>query len=354
MYPFSAVSAIERVQQLAPPSLLEELPELTQRFTRQLEAVQTNSAFLRGFMESLGYLRKDFDTSSIGKASEQLCNPQYDIWVHGLLTQLRREWSDEAAAEREASMGKTIEALERHLPAVAGAPPPKVVVPGAGLCRHVWELSLRGYSVLGVERAIMFLDVFRYLHATLLPAECSVAICPHAHEFSGPTNVSDAAHLSRRYQVPGLKAIEAHKERGVEACEAAGKAPPPPFTVLAGSFADVAADTRQAGSCDACITCFYLDASGDILGSFSAISTLLRPGGIWVNLGPLEYDGAEGEHSRDGPQLRLCADELFLLIQRRGFELLEQAMEPAVAYTTDELSMYCPSFRCCSFVARKL
>ena len=71
---------------------------------------------------------------------------------------------------------------------------------------------------------------------------------------------------------------------------------------------------------------------------------------MWVCSGPLEYDGTGGMH---GASLRLCGDELLLLVRRSGFEILEEA-DRECDYTSDELSMLRMRFAALFFVARKV
>ena len=72
---------------------------------------------------------------------------------------------------------------------------------------------------------------------------------------------------------------------------------------------------------------------------------------MWINCGPLEYDGTSGGHSSQ--QTRLCGDELLLIIERAGFELLETRMIRC-NYTSDAASMLQAAFQSIYFVARKL
>jgi len=101
------------------------------------------------------------------------------------------------------------------------------------------------------------------------------------------------------------------------------------------------------------LTCFFIDACGDVVGAIESVHAQLRPGGVWVNCGPLEYEGTAGGHTFLGPTLRLCADEVLLLLSRRGFEVLESDVNQACPYTLDTRSMLQHSFGCLYFVARK-
>lgn len=43
------------------------------------------------------------------------------------------------------------------------------------------------------------------------------------------------------------------------------------------------------GQWDAVLTCFFIDTAQNIVTYIETIATLLREGGVWINLGPLLY-----------------------------------------------------------------
>ena len=339
-YPKSAHARLHCLRRAVPPALLETLPELSERFDAQHRAVETNHLFIRKMLQKLVGIPETFDLK------RWKADPEEDNWVIGALTALMREWSDEGALERDQSMGTSLAALERFLPlpdASSDSPRPRVAVPGAGLGRQAWELGLRGFQSVGVENTIMMLTVSNFMTALLeaCPSD-RLPICPHVHELYGPTNVYDSSDVSQQYLVPGDEALGK--------AEAARKKPKGgSFKMHCANFHTLAA--QQAGSFDGVLTCFYVDASGDVVEAVEDTWIALKPGGIWANCGPLEYDGTSGGHSSDS--VRLCGDELLLYIQRKGFELLETGRQTCL-YTHDAHSIFQPRFEAITFVAHKL
>ena len=63
------------------------------------------------------------------------------------------------------------------------------------------------------------------------------------------------------------------------------------FSMVAGEFVEVY--SKQVGTWDCIVTCFFLDTAHNILEYIECIAQLLRPGGLWVNMGPLLYHYAE-------------------------------------------------------------
>ena len=335
-YPRSAQARIKYLRQRVPSEIYKVLPELEARFDAQVAAVEINEAFVRALVAEAASIPKDYELPEPWEAS-----PREDGWVLGAFHALKREWADEGSRERAQSIGAMLEALEHFVPRPEDdAPKPRILVPGAGLFRQAWECSVRGYVAVGVEQTIMMCAVARFM-LTLLTEDRQLPMCPHVHEFHGPTNVYSASHLSRAVHVPGEEALAlARADRAA---------------VSRGSMRVVCerleAHVRKSlGSYDVALTCFYLDASGDVVGAIEDVAAALRPGGIWISCGPLEYDGTSGGHTTGA--LRLCADEVLLYIQRRGFELLEVRRQTCL-YTYDEQSLFGPTFESLFFVARK-
>jgi len=63
------------------------------------------------------------------------------------------------------------------------------------------------------------------------------------------------------------------------------------------------------------VTLFFIDTSPNILSALSQIHSLLKPGGIWINLGPLLWT------SGGGTTMELSLEEVLRLIEMTGFRL---------------------------------
>ena len=80
-----------------------------------------------------------------------------------------------------------------------------------------------------------------------------------------------------------------------------------------GDFTKVFANKK--GHFDIIVTFFFIDTAQNLMTYLETIHALLRPGGIWVNLGPLLYGTA--------PYLQFSLDEVMLLSESLGFEFLD-------------------------------
>jgi len=66
-------------------------------------------------------------------------------------------------------------------------------------------------------------------------------------------------------------------------------------------------------------TCFFIDCAHNVVEFVETIHKILKPGGIWINLGPLLYHFADmrGENSIE-PSYDVLKD----IIKKFGFEYL--------------------------------
>ena len=142
----------------------------------------------------------------------------------------------------------------------------------------------------------------------------------------------------------------------------------PDFSMAAGEFLDVYRDQREAW--DAVAACFFVDTAPVALEYVAAIWRLLKPGGAWVNLGPLLYhwvptSGADlegGLDARGRPTagaddrylraLEFSWDELRHAILAQGFELVREEWRHCT-YTANVRSMMRTDYDCIFFTARK-
>lgn len=68
---------------------------------------------------------------------------------------------------------------------------------------------------------------------------------------------------------------------------------------------------------DVIVTCFFLDCANNIIEFAETIKNALKPGGRWINLGPLLYHFAD----MDEQSLELSYDELKHVILSLGFAI---------------------------------
>lgn len=62
-----------------------------------------------------------------------------------------------------------------------------------------------------------------------------------------------------------------------------------PFSVQYGDFIRMYSGAESRGRFDAVVTCFFVDTAVELFDYLAVIRRVLRPGGLWINSGPLHY-----------------------------------------------------------------
>jgi carnosine N-methyltransferase len=71
---------------------------------------------------------------------------------------------------------------------------------------------------------------------------------------------------------------------------------------------------QEEGKFDAVVSLFFIDTARNLVDYLETIYKLIKPGGYWVNLGPLLYGTA--------PLVELSLDEVLIVSEKLGFELM--------------------------------
>lgn len=292
-------------------------------------------------------------------------NPNDQEKAHSTVKQLYRDWSAEGAAEREACYTPVLQALDQefqHIP-LAQRGQVKVLVPGAGLGRSVFEINRAGYCVEGNEISYHQLIVSNYMLNFTTQAR-QFELYPWIHGFSN--------HLTRNDQLQMVRIPDVHP--ATELQEAATKSETHPFERMSMSSADFCVaykDDDARESFHAVTTIFFIDTAPNVLKYVEAVHHCLKKGGIWINLGPLKWhfennapsetetktanrrsDGDDGIGEPGG--VELTEDEIIKLLEVMGFTVEKHVtMQISTGYISNPKSMwqsvYHPSF----WVARK-
>ena len=106
-----------------------------------------------------------------------------------------------------------------------------------------------------------------------------------------------------------------------------------------------------ASSYDAVATCFFIDCSNNILACLQTIAYILKPGGYWINFGPLlyHYSDMAGELS-----VELTWDEVKQSLPAFGLKVLTEKGGRQSGYCVDERSMQRSYFYCVECTAQKV
>lgn len=107
-----------------------------------------------------------------------------------------------------------------------------------------------------------------------------------------------------------------------------------PFSMSSGDFVEIYSQER--GEWDAIVTSFFIDTASNVLEYLQTIYEALKPGGIWINCGPLLYhfSGMPGERSLD-----LTWAEIEMACETIGFKQLSKR-SVRTCYANNPMSMH--------------
>ena len=124
--------------------------------------------------------------------------------------------------------------------------------------------------------------------------------------------------------------------------------------MCAGDFVEVYGDGEQTGRWDAVATCFFIDTAHNVVEYLEIIARLLKPGGVWVNFGPLLYHWADARDYVGGEEMsvEMSLQDVERVAKSVGLDIVKREMRDSL-YTADRKSMCQTVYRCAHLVAVK-
>ena len=119
------------------------------------------------------------------------------------------------------------------------------------------------------------------------------------------------------------------------------------FTMAAGDFLEVYTE-NEVWDCVA--TCFFIDCANNIAAFIETIYKILKPGGVWINLGPLLY------HFSDMPQedsIEPSYQVVREIIIGFGFIIEKEDTQVPTTYAQNPNSMLQYQYKSVFFTCRK-
>lgn len=296
--------------------------------------------------------------------------------VRSTLLQLSREWSSDGLKEREIANGRIIDKLVQLFPDESERQNIKIVVPGCGLGRLVVDLVRQGFWCQGNEFSYHMLLTSNFIlnHSKFANLH---SIMPFLHKSS---HVVKRSNQIRPITVPDSTPMDIH--------ELQLKKPEIPYDELmsmtAGSFVDlygpkdlsstthyttdeVAQGFRETNveNYDVVATTFFLDTAINVIDYIKTIHYCLKPGGLWLNFGPLlwhfeddinirimQNNNEQVSHIMKG--LEISRDDLIDLIKKCGFQFEAHESNIESTYSSDVRSLGAFVYKCEYWVCRKI
>lgn len=239
--------------------------------------------------------------------------------IRSTLRQLVREWSEEGAGEREACFSPILKYLTDSF-SFNTRKCVRVLVPGAGLGRLAWEINRLGFEVQGNEFSLyMLLTSQLIMNNARNPGQYS--IIPFAFPLSNHLSEGDSLRI---ISVPDLTADTGMDNSG-------------DFSMTAGDFVEIYSRPEELCTWDCIVTCFFLDTAQNVIEYLRVIYGALKSGGIWINLGPLQYHF----ESSSEMSVELTWNEIILAAERIGFKFEDIRVldEQFLSYACDEMGL---------------
>ena len=246
---------------------------------------------------------------------------------------LMRDWTLESKPERDNNYGNVLKELKNYInyddKELMKKNNYKVLVPGTGCSRMAFELANRGFEVEANDFFFFYIlcddYLFNYSHKN------EFQFCPSIHSFSN--NYSEASVI-KRYSFPDVDIREELKKSEAK-----------PIKFVKGDFLLLYKGQKDLYDC--IVTLFFIDVSKNIVEYVEIMHDLLKKGGVWINLGCLDY-----YHSKWHNSIDLTWDELRLVIQNYDFDLKKEVTE-FVPYGVKQGSAVSDSYGTVFFAAVK-
>ncbi|XP_018331696.1 carnosine N-methyltransferase [Agrilus planipennis] len=249
--------------------------------------------------------------------------------VQSVFKQLMRDWSSVGASERQQCYTPIIEEVEHQFPDDKFIRSEvNVLVPGAGLGRLAFEIAHRGFSCQGNEFNLFMLIASFYV-LNLCKKVDEFEIYPWIHQYC---NNLSAEHQTLSVRFPDVCPTPIPESK---------------FSMTAGDFVEVYTEPNE-WNCVA--TCFFIDCAPNVVHFVELIYHILKPGGVWINLGPLlyHYSDAKNEKSIEPSFEVLCE-----VISRVGFVMEKKKIGVKTRYCQNPMSMLQYEYDSVFFVCRK-
>lgn len=261
------------------------------------------------------YAVKDYEFRS--------ARPVSNSHVIELMHQIVRDWSRDLEIERRQLFAPLLNSLQNEF-SLASRSFARVLVPGSGLARAAYEISLLGFQTKALEYSHLMDMAAQFMFDMNNNSRTNFELFPYVHDFS---HQSTAQHQLRNVVLPDLPGPLKK---------------PANLTLGYGDFTELM--HTEPKSYDAIVTLYLIDTAENALQYLDAIRVLLKPGGIWINYGPLKWGTA--------PQVEFTLEEIEMVVSKLNFTI-EQKFSGVDEYNGDNLSLWQGLYKIRGWVARK-
>ena len=309
------VTNLEKVYSSLDKKYIDKLPfNYKEKIEKVKECFKTNQDFYKKLNDL--YIPK-FEYIKITKDQFN----EYRGFEKGLigsffLSCVLRDWTIESKPERDANYGKILNELKKYInyddKELMQKNDFKALVPGTGCSRMTFELAKRGFNVECNDFCYIYICFCDYLfnHSK----KNSEVFCPNIETFS---NTFDSQFVTKKYLFPDVDIREELANTNAKK-----------IIFTKGDFLSLFKGKKE--QYNVIITLFFIDVAKNIVEYVEIMHDLLKQGGVWINLGCLDYF-----YTRSLLSIDLTWDELRHVIIEYGFELKSE-LESFVPYGVKE------------------
>ncbi|KAM7449839.1 hypothetical protein ABFA07_002488 [Porites harrisoni] len=289
----------------------EMLPNFKDHLKKIEQCIEENQKFLFKIISETNEMfeNRDSTTRIRGAPNDPASQPISGFDMDKVITTMKqfvRDWSDEGKSERDACYKPIIDEILRlfPMPECSSRKDISILVPGAGLARLMFDIAKLGYTCQGNEWSLYMLFASHFI-LNRAPGKYHTTIYPYIHQTCNNRSAYDQV---RPVVIPDVDPTDVSDDLN--------------FSMAAGDFLEVY--TEQG---------------------------LLKPGGYWINLGPLLYHFADvaNEWSVELPyeDIKRITTECFKM------EIIKEQTSVPSGYIENERSMLKLLYDNVFFVARK-
>ncbi|XP_034398162.1 carnosine N-methyltransferase [Cyclopterus lumpus] len=307
------------------------LPDVLSNLARISQCADHNQEILQAVVHNSLHMFENIEYGEREDPRKVCPSTTFDMdKLKSTIKQFIRDWSETGRAERDTCYQPIIEEIQRLFPNDQyDVSKVSVLIPGAGLGRLAWEIARLGYICQGNEWSFFMLFSSNFV-LNRCETVNSLTLYPWIHQFSNNKKSSDQ---TRPIIFPDVNPQSLPLDAD--------------FSMVAGDFVEV---YSESDSWDCVATCFFIDTAHNVIEYVETIWKILKPGGVWINLGPLLY---HFENMADELSVELSYEDIRTAIVNVGFRIEVEKPSVQTTYTENDRSMLRYIYDCVFFVARK-
>jgi carnosine N-methyltransferase len=301
------ISGLEKNYSSLSKKHLDKLPfNYKERIEKVKKGIELNQMF---YNKVASLYALEFDHLSYTKEEYEEHRYFEEYLIRGFfMSCLMRDWTLESKPERDNNYGNVLKEVKKYYnyddKNLMKNNNYKALVPGTGCSRMAFELAKRGFEVEANDFCFIYIlcddYLFNYSHKN------EFQFCPSIHTFAN--NYSESSVI-KRYSFPDVDIRDELEKSGAK-----------PITFIKGDFLLKYKGIKD--QYDLIVTLFFIDVSKNIIEYVEIMHDLLKKGGVWVNLGCLDYF-----HSRNLNSIDLTWDELRQVIINYDFDIKNEVTE---------------------------